>query len=172
MKPTPGDPRSSGLVSYPLKRLPAAPANSAISQVKVHWFFYQVLRHSVTHICCTKSVTVGTPANAIFITHTDAPCVVFLLMIRYVIMFLLAFYPSAPFPTFCSEISIAVIFFPSNAPIVRCVPIEGLTLQAHSAAIVSRQGPFTHSSPILALIGKFHSPTLAGVEISMQSPAL
>lgn len=35
------------------------------------------------------------------------------------------------------EISMVVIFFPSKAPIVRRVPIEGLTLQAHSAAIVS-----------------------------------
>lgn len=53
------------------------------------------------------------------------------------------------------EISMVVIFFPSKAPIVRRVPIEGLTLQAHSAAIVSRQGPFTHLLPILALIGRF-----------------
>lgn len=45
--------------------------------------------------------------------------------------------------------------FPPKAPIVQGVSIEGLTLQAHRAAIVSWQGPFTRLLPLLALIGRF-----------------
>lgn len=33
--------------------------------------------------------------------------------------------------------------------------MEGFTLQAHRAAIVSQQGPFTHLPPRLAIIGRF-----------------
>lgn len=45
--------------------------------------------------------------------------------------------------------------FPPKAPIVQGVSIEGLTLQAHRAAIVSWQGPFTRLLPLLVLIGRF-----------------
>lgn len=48
-----------------------------------------------------------------------------------------------------------IIFFPPNAPIVQRAPIEGLTLQADSAAIVSQQGPFTRLLPQFACIGGF-----------------
>lgn len=33
--------------------------------------------------------------------------------------------------------------------------MEGFTLQAHRAAIVSQQGPFTHLPPRLGIIGRF-----------------
>lgn len=61
-------------------------------------------------------------------------------------------------------ISAVVIFLLSNAPIVRCVPIVGLTLQAHSAAIVSRQGPFTHLLPTQAYM-QIHSVTVGVLQV-------
>lgn len=155
---------------YCRKKSPAAPTNTA--RWKPTGFI--VYRDTTTYICCTKSLTAVFQRLSVLQNNkwdedtelgrcsTDTGNAAFCLYtLRCWIYSLLVW--TMPISTFGGVLQCkwltwnqhsAHIFSPSNAPIIRCVPMEGLTLQVHSAAIVSWQGPFTQSLPILALISR------------------